>query len=190
MNMKHLITAIAATLALNFAFAGELEGVKYEDKIKLGSADLIANGAGVRSKFGKRYVAVLYVGSKSSDAAAILASKGPKRVALNLLKDGDGKTFAKAFVGGMEDNSSDAEMAPLKDRVKAFSDLMISIGEAKEGSKITVDWIPEKGTVVSVNGTQKGKEIAGEDFFKAVLKIWLGEDPVQKDLKAALLGKS
>lgn len=188
--MKKLMTAIVAALSLNLAFAGELEGVKFDDKIKVGSVELVANGAGVRSKFGKRYVAVLYVGAKSSDAATILASKGPKRVVLNLLKDGDGKTFAKAFVGGMEDNSSDAEMAALKDRVKTFSDIMISIGEAKEGSKVMVEWIPEKGTLVSVNGTPKGKEIPGEDFFKAILKIWLGEDPVQKDLKAALLGKS
>lgn len=188
--MKKLIIAIAATLSLTVAFAGEKEGIKYEDTIKVGGVDLVANGAGVRSKFGKRYVAVLYVGAKSNNAATILASKGPKRVVLNLLKDGDGKTFAKAFASGIEDNSSESEMASIKDRIKTLSDIMISMGEAKEGSKVVVDWIPEKGTVISVNGAQKGKEIPGEDFFKAVLKIWLGEDPVQKDLKDALLGKS
>ncbi|MBK7050240.1 MAG: chalcone isomerase family protein [Rhodoferax sp.] len=188
--MKKLMTAIVAALSLNIAFAGELEGVKYDDKVKVGGVDLVANGAGVRSKFGKRYVAVLYLAATSNNASAILSSKGPKRVVLNLLKDGDGKTFAKAFAGGMEDNSTEAEMAALKDRVKTFKDIMISMGEASAGSKVMVEWIPEKGTVVTVNGAQKGKEIPGEDFFKAVLKIWLGEDPVQDDLKAALLGKS
>ena len=67
---------------------------------------------------------------------------------------------------------------------------MISMGEDSAGSKVMVGSIHEKGKVVTVNGAQKGKEIPGEDFFKAVLKIWLGEDPVQDDLKAALLGKS
>jgi hypothetical protein len=37
-----------------------------------------------------------------------------------------------------------------------------------------------------------GKEqaaIPGEDFYEALLKIWLGNKPVQADLKDAMLGK-
>ena len=36
----------------------------------------------------------------------------------------------------------------------------------------------------------KGKDIAGEDFYRALLRIWLGNKPVQDDLKQALLGKA
>jgi hypothetical protein len=28
----------------------------------------------------------------------------------------------------------------------------------------------------------------GEDFYRALLRIWLGDNPVQDDLKKALLG--
>jgi hypothetical protein len=39
-----------------------------------------------------------------------------------------------------------------------------------------------------LNGEPRGKIIAGEDFYRALLRIWLGEDPAQERLKRALLG--
>jgi hypothetical protein len=41
---------------------------------------------------------------------------------------------------------------------------------------------------VVVNGKAQGSAIAGEDFYGALLRIWLGDKPVQDDLKKALLG--
>lgn len=187
--MKRLITAVAATLALNFTFAAELEGVKYDDQIKLGASDLVLNGMGVRSKFGKRYVAALYVTTKSGDVNAILTAKGAKRFVLTLLKDGDGKTFANAFQSGIEDNSTPAELAVIKDRVKLLEGIMHEMNDVAKGAIIQIDWIPEMGTQISLNGKPVGKVIAGEDFYRAMLKIWLGTDPVQKDLKESLLGR-
>lgn len=188
--MKRLITTVLAALSVSLAFAVEVEGVNFDDKIKVGSSDLVLNGTGVRSKFGKRYVAALYVPAKSADANTILSAKGAKRVLLHLLKDGDGKTFAKAFAGGIDDNTTGADLTAVQDRAKVFSETIVSLGDVKEGSKIAIDFVPEKGTQVSINGKPQGKEIPGEDFYKALLKVWLGEDPVQKDLKAGLLGKS
>jgi hypothetical protein len=37
-------------------------------------------------------------------------------------------------------------------------------------------------------GQGTGAPIAGEDFYQALLRIWLGPQPVQDDLKKALLG--
>ena len=54
---------------------------------------------------------------------------------------------------------------------------------------INIDWLPEGGTRLSINGKQQGKDLAGEDFYQALLKIWLGPKPAQDDLKDALLGK-
>jgi hypothetical protein len=66
---------------------------------------------------------------------------------------------------------------------------MLTLGEAKTGTTIVIDWLPETGTRLSVGGQGKGRDIAGEDFYRALLKIWLGDKPVQDDLKQALLGK-
>jgi hypothetical protein len=49
--------------------------------------------------------------------------------------------------------------------------------------------VPAAGTVLAVNGKPAGSPIAGEDFYRALLRIWLGERPVQDDLKKALLGE-
>jgi hypothetical protein len=39
-----------------------------------------------------------------------------------------------------------------------------------------------------VEGKPAGAAIQGEDFYRGLLRIWLGESPVQADLKKALLG--
>ena len=187
--MKKLLLAALGVLALNLAQAAELEGFKFDDRIKLGNAELVINGTGVRSKFGKRYVIALYLPAKATDAKAALAAKGPKRVAIGLIKDISGDTFANAVSGGINDNSTDAEKAALKDRIKQLADTVVALGEIKAGTSIVFDWIPEKGTVLTIGGQPKGKDIPGEDFYTGLLKVWLGEDPAQNDLKGALLGK-
>lgn len=187
---KKLALAALAALALNLAHAAEVEGFKFDDKLKLGNAELVMNGTGVRSKFGKRYAMALYLPAKAADANAALAAKGAKRVDIRLIKDVSGDTFASAVSGGINDNSSDAEKAALKDRIKQLADTVVALGEIKAGTSIVFDWIPERGTVLTVGGQQKGKDIPGEDFYAGLLRVWLGEDPVQKDLKQGLLGKS
>ncbi|MBL8503562.1 MAG: chalcone isomerase family protein [Rhodocyclaceae bacterium] len=187
--MKRYLLAAIAAFALSLAHAAELEGFKFDDKIKLGNAELVINGTGVRSKFGKRYTMALYLPAKATEAKSALAAKGPKRVDIRLIKDVSGDTFANAFSGGIDDNSSDAEKAALKDRIKQFSDTVSALGEIKAGTVIVFDWLPEKGMVLTVGGQQKGKDIPGEDFYTALLRIWLGEDPAQGNLKDALLGK-
>jgi hypothetical protein len=188
--MKYLILAATAALTLNIAHAVEVEGVKFDDTTKIGSSELVINGTGVRRKFGKRYVMALYLPAKTGDAAAVLATKGAKRVAIHLTKDVSGDTFANAVSSAMADNSTEAEMAAVKDRLKQWAETVIALGEVKAGAIILIDWIPEKGTQLSVNGQAKGKEIAGEDFYKALLRVWLGKDPVQDDIKQGLLGKA
>ncbi|MBK7137076.1 MAG: chalcone isomerase family protein [Rhodocyclales bacterium] len=187
--MKKLALAALAALALNLAHAAELEGFKFDDRLKLGNADLVVNGTGVRSKFGKRYAMALYLPAKTADAKAALAAKGPKRVDVRLIKDVSGDTFAGAVSGGINDNSSDAEKAALKDRIKQLADTVVALGEIKAGTAIAFDWIPERGTVLTVGGKPAGQPIPGEDFYTALLRVWLGEDPAQGNLKEALLGK-
>ncbi len=188
--MKHLILAVTAALTLNIAQAVEVEGIKFDDTVKIGTSDLVINGTGVRRKFGKRYVMALYLPAKTGDVNVVLATKGAKRIAIRLTKDVSGDTFASALSSGMEDNNSAAEMAAVKDRLKQWSEMVIALGEVTADSTILIDWIPEKGTQLSINGQPKGKMVAGEDFYTALLKVWLGKYPVQDDIKSGLLGKA
>ena len=45
------------------------------------------------------------------------------------------------------------------------------------------------GTRLAIGGKQLGKDIPGEDFYNALLRIWIGDKPIQDNLKEALLGK-
>jgi len=61
------------------------------------------------------------------------------------------------------------------------------VKEAKKGMAIDLDWTGT-ATRVSIDGKPAGQPIAGEDFYRALLRIWLGERPVQDDIKKDLLG--
>jgi hypothetical protein len=52
---------------------------------------------------------------------------------------------------------------------------------------IALDWTGA-ATQLLVDGKPVGRPIQGEDFYRALLRIWLGDKPVQDDLKKALLG--
>ena len=190
--MKRVLAA--AVLSLFFALSAradvEVAGVKFEDKARLGAADLQLNGAGMRSRvFFKVYSIGLYLSEKKTAAEAVLALKGAKRLHIVTLRELTAEQFADALVSSIEKNHAEAELAPLKARIDEFRSAILSLNSAPKGSVVTLDWLPESGTRLSFNGQARGKDIAGEDFYGALLKIWLGAKPAQDDLKDALLGK-
>lgn len=178
----------AAAIALN-AVAADVSGVKLEDKAQLESRDLVLNGAGLRTRFRvvKVYVIGLYLPEKKSDAAAVLSLGGPKRAEIHMLRDVGADTFVDALIEGLKANHSEADYTALEPRVKELADTMAQIGEAKNGMTIALEWTGSE-TRLAVNGKPAGKPIAGEDFYKALLRIWIGDKPVQDDLKKSLLG--
>lgn len=62
-------------------------------------------------------------------------------------------------------------------------------GIVKKGDVTTLDWIPGKGTLVSVNGKPIGDYLPDLAFNQAVMRIWLGGNPPQANLKSAMLGE-
>jgi hypothetical protein len=70
---------------------------------------------------------------------------------------------------------------------------MLGVGTVTKGAAVHLDWLPEVGggvTRLTIDGAKKGEDVAGEDFYRALLKIWLGDKPIQDDLKQHLLGKA
>ena len=94
----------------------------------------------------------------------------------------------KALAEGIRANHSEAEVKVLEPRIKELTAIIAEVGQAKKGMAFALDWQPQAGTVMLVNGAARGKPIAGDDFYRALLKIWIGDKPVQDDLKKALLG--
>ena len=59
-------------------------------------------------------------------------------------------------------------------------------GEVKEKDVVSLDYA-NGSTTILLNGAAKAS-IPGDAFNAALTKVWLGEKPVQADLKKALLG--
>lgn len=174
------------------AQAAEVAGVVLPDAIQAaGAAPLVLNGAGLRKRaFFQVYAIGLYLPSKKLGAADVLVLAGPKRVAIHMLRDVGADQFTEALADGIRQNHTEAEAKALEPRMKELAAIMGEIKEAKKGMAIAIDWMPQAGTQVLIDGRPAGKAIPGEDFYRGLLRIWLGEDPVQADLKKALLGQS
>ena len=171
------------------SFAAEVAGVKLEEKEKVATAELVLNGAGLRKRaFFQVYAIGLYLPERKSVVTEVIAATGPKRVAIHMLRDVDADQFSGALADGIRDNHPEAEAKKLEPRVKQLAAIMLDMKEAKTGMRITLDWLPGAGTQVTVQGKPAGAPIPGEDFYSALLRIWLGEKPVQPDVKKALLG--
>lgn len=188
--MKQCLLAVFILIGATTAFALELAGVRFDERAHLGPNEVVVNGAGMRKMaIFKVYAMALYLPEKQSDAGASLALKGAKRVAISLLRDVTAQQFVDGLREGIADNHTDSELSTLRDRIEQLARNMLTIGEVKTGTLIYLDWLPDSGTRLVVNGKVVGQDVAGEDFYTAILKIWLGQKPVQGDLKQALLGK-
>ncbi|MDP2793561.1 MAG: chalcone isomerase family protein [Sulfurisoma sp.] len=188
--MRRLILLVLACGLAGIAQATEVAGVKFEDGVRLGNAELVLNGAGLRSRvFFKVYAIGLYLPGKKAAAADVLAAAGAKRLRIVTLRELTAEQFADALVEGIHKNHADAEIEPLKARIEKFRGIVLDIKTAPKGAVVEIDWLPEVGTRLSFAGERRGEDIPGEDFHRALLRIWLGEKPAQDDLKDALLGK-
>lgn len=186
--MKRWLVVLFIAVLATSAGAVEIHGTKVAETVQVEGSDLLLNGAGVRTKvIFKVYVAALYLKDKKNTAESVLADAGAKRVSLFFLRELSAEKLANALDEGLTANNSAAELTALDAKLKEFRALISSGGAAKEGSQIVLDYVPGKGTQVLLNGTAKGV-ILGEDFNRALLKVWLGEHPVDDKLKKSLLG--
>ena len=184
-----VILVMGAVISIS-ADAAEIEGVKLADKVRLGDGgpELVLNGAGLRTRvFFKVYVGALYLREKSGSAQAVFADNGPKRVAMHMLRDLTADQLFSAFNDGLKANHAPAEVARLEPQVKQLEGIFSAVKAAKSGDTILLDYVPGAGTRVVVNGNARGT-IAGEEFNRALLRIWLGDQPVDAALKKAMLG--
>jgi hypothetical protein len=186
-GLKNLLMALTLLFSLN-ASSAEVDGHRFDDRIRVADTDLVLNGIGFRAVLMfKAYAAALYMTEKADKPAAVLAVKGAKRIQIKMLLDVDAKEFTKAVNVGIPRNSTEAEAAALKDRMEQFDRSIDAVGKIRKGDVVTLDFVPTKGMVFSLNGVVKGQPIPGADFYAGVLRIFIGEKPVDQKLKAGLL---
>lgn len=192
MKLKSWITGIGLVMGMAVAAnATEIAGVKLDETVQLANSELKLNGAGIRYKaIFKVYVAGLYLKDKKTTVQDVLNADGPRRVTLVMMRDLSSEDFSRGFMQGIQKNTDKADKAKLTSQFLRFGELFASVPELKKGDVMTNDWIPGVGTVVALNGKKMGDPYPDILFYNALLRIWLGESPVDSGLKKAMLGES
>lgn len=184
-----LWAAMAAPLALAQSGA-EHAGVRYPASVTVANQNLVLNGAGIRYRFVvKVYTAGLYLTAKAATTEAALATPGPKRLHVVMLRDIDGNDLGRLFTRGMQDNSSREDFGKSIPGTLRMADLFATKKRLAQGESFGVDWVPGQGTQIMLNGKPHGEPIKEPEFFQALLRIWLGQNPADAALKDALLGQ-
>jgi len=185
-----LLLSLLGSLALPAAMASELAGITLEDKIRLDNQDLYLNGAGVRSKaIFQVFVAALYLSEKKTQAAEVLALSTAKRMQIIMLRDISAERFGQNFMEGLKHNVSKEQKSKIIDQMIRLGEMFSKVPEFRKGDKLTVDWLPDTGTVILINGKKTMDSLPDPLFYNALLKLWLGENTAQDSLKRQLLGE-
>ena len=185
-----LSLVMVATLSLAFGVhAQEVAGVNVPDTATIGAAKdkVTLNGAGIRKKYAivKVYVGALYLQEKTTDVSKALSMQGAKRVLMHFVyKKVEAAKINSGWEDGFKANLKPAEYSTLQARLNKFKGFFPDMHKADE---ILLDYVPGTGTEVRINGQLAGS-IEGEDFFRALLLVWLGDVPADKGLKKGMLG--
>jgi len=188
-RILQVVSGFSFLLLLNTNLAArDIASVSLEEQAAVEGIEkkLILNGAGIRYKlFFKIYVGALYLPAKQNAADQILSSSHANRVVMHFLYDEvEKEKLVNAWIEGFEDNVDETLYKTLEDRLVQFNDMFQDL---HKGDVVLLDYIPEQGTRVTIKGMNKGV-IKGSDFNRALLSVWLGEDPVTEELKDAMLG--
>jgi len=168
--------------------AARLEGQRFEDTTVVADRTLRLNGLGLRGvAWIKAFVAGLYLAAPTRDGGQAMAMQGPKRLRMKLMMEAPSREFSKAIRGGVRKNESDQVQNQLADRLEAFTQRVDGLGTLRAGDTIDLDWLPGLGLQLMLNQRPVGEPTPGEDFYRAVLKIFIGERPVDQRMKEGLL---
>lgn len=183
--MKKLAVLFASLFMCLTLQAREVAGVTLEDKLTMDNHTLQLNGAGIRKMlFMELYVGSLYTANKTGDAGAIINSKTPVAMQLDIVSgmitsDRMSSTVNDGFKTATNDN-----VAPMQERLDDF--LSVFSDEIVKGDRFIMMVVPGEGLKAYKNGKYL-TTVKGDDFGRTLLKIWLGDKPADRSLKRAML---
>ncbi len=167
----------------------DVSGVKFQETLDFRGSKLVLNGAGTRYRaIIKVYAAGLYLPKKAETPEEVLAMVGPKRMTITMLREIDSPELGKLFTRSVEDNVSRTDFSKVVAGLVRMGQMFADEKKMVAGDTFTIDWIPGTGTVITVRG-KVSEPYKEPEFFTAMMSIWLGKSPADRQLKEALLGK-
>lgn len=189
MKKKFILFIYTGLLLISSVYAQRVtEGVSFDETIKAGNETLVLNGTGVREKHRiDLYVAGLYVPSVTTDAAAIVNADKTTAMKIVIVSKMITKSKMDKSIREGFQKSTQGNTGVFQDKIDKFVNALSE--DIGKGAIYMVVFDQEKETLNVFKDNQLKTEIKGLDFKKAVFGIWLGDDPVDKDLKNKLLNK-
>jgi hypothetical protein len=185
--MPALIVSLFLSCFSLTAFALEIADVPIEARTSVEQKELLLNGAGLRTKYlFKVYVAALYVQEPSSSANQIITQPGFKRMQLTLLRDLSAKQLVESLQQGLEQNLSSAALTALQPRLATFENVIERLHEGHKGDVLALDFMPNTGTQLRLNGAPQGAPISGNDFLPRLAHNMAGRQAGSGQPEAAI----
>jgi hypothetical protein len=190
--MKKILLVIALVITSLFSEVQAqkqivFEGVTLPRTMKFGNKTLQLNGAGSRSKMWVDvYIQALYLSQLSQSAKDIINDNAEMSIRIEITSAlvSSGK-LTRALHAGFEKSAAE-NLEALKPKMESLKSFLAD--EIKRGDVFELTYNPADSSVwVTKNGELKGK-VPGFDFKKVFFGIWLGENPVDEELKNSLLG--
>lgn len=155
------------------------------DTLTIGETPVVRNGFGTRSKMMlSLYDCSLYLPKQSKDSAQIIASDQPMAVRIEITSRFVSQAKMLAALHDGFRSSTGGNISAIDADIKKFS--VCFSDPIKMGDVFVLAYAPETGVSVYKNDQHKGSS-GGLEFKKAVMGIWLGENPIDANLKTAML---
>lgn len=154
--------------------------------IEFEGSSLMLNGKGTRVVFFmKVYEGSLYLETKNADADEIINNSSPMALRIDVISEMvTADAMKKALSDGLE-KSTNNNTGPILNEIEQLSASFNSA--VTSGDFFEFIYIPKIGTHVLKNN-ELVELIPGLDFKKAFFGIFLSNNPIQKNLKKAMLG--
>ena len=187
---RHLAAAVALAAGLSAAPShASPTQTRFEPTADVLGTRLQLNGQGTRKRgIFNGYDMALYTARKASTVDELLALPGPKKLQFVAQRDLPGTELGRLFIKGMGENSP--KELTQKHSLSSLRLIEIFSGRPKvaPGESFAMEFIPGKGTLFYILGKPQGEPVGDEEFFRMVLRIWVGPQPADTLLKEALLG--
>jgi hypothetical protein len=190
--MRRFIAVLLALSIVGPALAEDVAEPKSDTKFATKNGDTSLLGVGLRTKTIAK-VKVYAIGLYVADAAISgpLRGKAGSAELYRELVNGDFKK--KVVMKFLRDVSSDQIRDAFRESLKGAggkTEAWISyFSEIRNGQECVIGWTPGVGLETKVAGADK-PAINDKALAAAIFGIWLGEKPIQEDVKKDLVGRS
>ena len=182
-NLKKLLPLI---LLLNLFTLSPSNAAELPNEMEYQNTKLILNGHGTRIRFFmKAYEGSLYLKSPSNNAEKIINDDVPMSIRMDVISSLVTPNAMKIALNEGLEKSTGNNTSPITKEINQLNSSLNS--EVKAGDFFEFIYLPNSGTHVLKN-SESVDVIPGIEFKKAFFGIFLSNNPIQKNMKKAMLG--